>query len=376
MLFSVQLPSDLESLPWETILNIINQALDPLIADMQEMNNSMKESDQIMLSAEESTFTEEEDFKLCFSRKDLSNLYSIIDEMVKFRSNFLATSKKFSEAKEYIDIKIVKAVGAIRQRIKNDLLGFAINDNNLRATSLLITAGANPNALIISPLSHHIGLAYDAMSYNFTYPLTWAVACGFIPMAKLLIEKGATIHAAQPGSGLFKIENLVYVATYKNKIDMAKFLIEDLRLNPNTPDLYLNTRRDTPIPDYTPLHIAAERGAIEIAKLLIQHGANIDAQSTNGETSLLYAVRVGHDKMVRLFLSHKADPNIPTNDRSGHETPLHVVASINEVKMGKLLLDHNADVNALDFYGQTPLAIAKLRGNKAMIKLLKQYNAK
>ncbi len=65
----------------------------------------------------------------------------------------------------------------------------------------------------------------------------------------------------------------------------------------------------------TPLHMAARRGTVAIAEVLLSSGAEIEAKDSKGETPLRRAVNCGQEGMVRLLLSHGADPL--TQDKQG-----------------------------------------------------------
>ena len=54
----------------------------------------------------------------------------------------------------------------------------------------------------------------------------------------------------------------------------------------------------------TALMIAAYHGKLEVAKVLLQNGANINLQNTNNWTALMFAAEKGHDKVVELLLTH------------------------------------------------------------------------
>ncbi len=64
-----------------------------------------------------------------------------------------------------------------------------------------------------------------------------------------------------------------------------------------------------------PLHMAARRGHIQIARLLIQRGAAIDLPDAKGETPLRRAVNCGHVEFVREMVRLGADSSQP--DKKG-----------------------------------------------------------
>jgi hypothetical protein len=66
----------------------------------------------------------------------------------------------------------------------------------------------------------------------------------------------------------------------------------------------------------TPLHYAAERGFNEIVKMLIEHGADINVQtSVTHRTPLHYAVRGNRVEVTRLLLEGGADKSIVDNNK-------------------------------------------------------------
>jgi hypothetical protein len=58
---------------------------------------------------------------------------------------------------------------------------------------------------------------------------------------------------------------------------------------------------------WTPLIYAAARDRVDIAKLLIAKGANVNASADNGTTALMMAAREGYLQMLLLLLEHGAD---------------------------------------------------------------------
>ena len=55
--------------------------------------------------------------------------------------------------------------------------------------------------------------------------------------------------------------------------------------------------------DWTPLHIAAQRGNLEIAQLLIDRGAKINEVTSDGQTPLHLAAMGGYTKVADLLIN-------------------------------------------------------------------------
>ncbi|KAI0270169.1 ankyrin repeat-containing domain protein [Russula aff. rugulosa BPL654] len=57
----------------------------------------------------------------------------------------------------------------------------------------------------------------------------------------------------------------------------------------------------------TPLHVASACGAPEVVRLLLEHGADIEAKDKNGKTALQEAAENERDKVVELLREHGAE---------------------------------------------------------------------
>ncbi len=128
---------------------------------------------------------------------------------------------------------------------------------------------------------------------------------------------------------------------------------------------------------YSALHWAVERDMEDVTKILLEHGADVDALTQNAigkdRSALHIAAELGHTKLVNLLLDYNADVHIRT---AFGETPLHGVRLfVKEPQIVEALLDHGANINAVTTFGSTPLHAATLQGSADITRLLIRQGA-
>lgn len=118
---------------------------------------------------------------------------------------------------------------------------------------------------------------------------------------------------------------------------------------------------------WTPLMMAAFKGREEIAGLLLQHQADVDALDLGGNSALHWACFGGHIACVRLLIQHHA--KIDTRNNFGW-TPLMQATARNHADVVALLTDSGANLDAAASDGYTPLHKAAASGYPEIVKLL------
>nr|XP_019955978.1 PREDICTED: ankyrin-2-like isoform X1 [Paralichthys olivaceus] len=155
----------------------------------------------------------------------------------------------------------------------------------------------------------------------------------------------------------------------------------------------------------TPLHVSSKRGNTNMVALLLDRGGQIDAKTRDGLTPLHCAARSGHDPAVELLLEKGApilartknglsplhmsaqgdhvecvklllQDKAPVDDVTlDYLTALHVAAHCGHYRVTKLLLDKKANPNARALNGFTPLHIACKKNRVKVMELLVKYGA-
>lgn len=121
----------------------------------------------------------------------------------------------------------------------------------------------------------------------------------------------------------------------------------------------------------TALYVASESGNIELVRLLIGRGADVDLTVRLQRTPLYGAVAAGHDAVVKLLLDSGADPN----KLAKQQTPLHVAADKGCLQCTIDLVEAGAEVNALLETGVPPIHYAKRNGHEDIVAYLLEQGA-
>jgi len=157
------------------------------------------------------------------------------------------------------------------------------------------------------------------------------------------------------------------LAVDRNHIESAKLLIET-GADVNAQDLQLDS----------PLLLAGARGYLEILKLTLEAKPNFLIFNRFGGTALIPACERGHVEVVKELL--QTDVDINHVNRLGWTALLEAIiqsdGGLRYQEIVRLLIEAGADVNLADGDGMSPFQHAHNKGFTSIVKMLESAGAR
>ena len=222
-------------------------------------------------------------------------------------------------------------------------------------------------------------LVSDAGTSDYISSVRAAVSMGNYDVTKKLLQTGAHTEGLRKldKSGHVWLPSLLEIAIEMNRADIVKLLLE-----------YNSEMFDAP------LHMACDRGYVEIAKMLLDVGCDMTDDDL-GQSTLQLAHRKGH-KDVQLLLIKRGACILPKhvytyNKISGFldsevvsaacdpdsewfsDAAIRVAAIAGRIDLVKSLLNRDCDVNVADSLGHTALHYASRLGYDDTVRLLIEH---
>lgn len=173
-----------------------------------------------------------------------------------------------------------------------------------------------------------------------------------------LTEKGIDANYIYDSNGT----TLLHIASDKGDIDLVKLLLRrGADVNARTHDLH-----------HCPIHMAIMAGHRDVINELVKAGSKITHYSQNGYAPLHLATLGSYKNIVEMLLGYGVDVNMV----SGHgNSSLHIAVMEQAYEVAKLLLGKGANVDAKNDSGWCPLHCAVEGGQVKFVEVLLQYGA-
>lgn len=301
------------------------------------------------------------DSALCSADEGERSKFTTLSEKDKFEILVTAVQSKRVNIAQFLIDKGYKV------KIKNSdgttPLHIATRNGDIEMVKLLLSAGANINAL-------------ERYSYS---PLHEAIEKQDEKLIDLFLNNGASINFKCFAKAI-KIGNVPLIEKLRKSEDYIKttkgyckqFLV--LAVDAENIELVNLLKNDVEKTDYCDsLNKAIEKGNVEILKILLENGANVNSERPYG-TSLHLAARKANLEIMRLLLEKDGDVNAVDKE---NWTPLHEAAKAGHADIVQILLDNGACVNSMTRCGGlTALSIAAKHASVKTVELLLNRGAK
>ena len=266
---------------------------------------------------------------------------------------------------------------------KFDFSKITVGEENEDPISFAVRLGLRSD--VVSQLILGLGLRVSAEKGNYLFVraaekrdgATALVLLDYFPSLVKESPSNRLIGAAAKSGDLELTKKVLSVVEIDSDDDLDLALVEASHAgSTDIVSLLLDKGADVNAQDadgYTALSIASRNGHTEVVKLLLDKGADVNVQDADGDTALIWASRNGHTEVVKLLLDKGADIN--AKDKYG-DTALILASRKGHTEIVKVLLNAGADINAKYNAGNTALILASEKGHTEIVELLKQYGAK
>ncbi|XP_006860133.1 PREDICTED: transient receptor potential cation channel subfamily A member 1 [Chrysochloris asiatica] len=269
----------------------------------------------------------------------------------------------------------------VKDNYGNTPLYWAAEKNQVKSIQFLLIRGANPNL----------------RNNNMMAPLHAAVQCCHNEVMKVLIEHRSTNINLEGENG----NTAVVIACCKDNSEALQILL-DKGAKPCVPNklgcfpihqaAFSGAKKCMEIilsfgekqgysrqshinfvsnGKHSPLHMAVQSGDLEMIKMCLDNGAQIELMENRKCTALHFAATQGATDIVKLMVSsYSGDSDIINVLDGNQETLLHRASLFDHHELAEYLISMGADINSIDSEGRSPLLLATASASWNIVNLL------
>ncbi|MGI2261738.1 ankyrin repeat domain-containing protein [Candidatus Cardinium hertigii] len=225
-----------------------------------------------------------------------------------------------------------------------------VDQQNHEGFTALIQAVVNNEKVMVEELLKCCNPNLEIKDDEGHTALQYAAIFGHVDILKLLIDKKSNLETRDKEQRTPLISSVIQVKEIEPKTirDTIALLIKS--------GAVLDAQSDQGV---TPLMHAVKNNVLDIATLLIDSKANLDVQDGRGRTALVYAADTGINA-VKLLIERKADMDIKDNEG---KTLLMRVVIQSKADVVKELIGNKAKLDVQDSEGKTALIHAVIHNN-------------
>ncbi|XP_072559717.1 ankyrin-3 isoform X28 [Paramormyrops kingsleyae] len=277
----------------------------------------------------------------------------VVAELIKLGANVDAATKKGNTALHISSL--AGQADVVKELVNNSANVNAQSQNGF--TPLYMAAQENHLEVVRFLLDNNASQSI-ATEDGFT-PLAVALQQGHDQVVSLLLENDTKGKVRLPA---------LHIAARKDDTKAAALLLQNDHNADVESKMMVNRTTES---GFTPLHIAAHYGNINVATLLLNRGAAVDFKARNDITPLHVASKRGNGNMVRLLLERGAKIDAKTKDGL---TPLHCGARSGHEQVVEMLLDRGAPILSKTKNGLSPLHMATQGDHLNCVQLLLHHD--
>nr|AEL30802.1 transient receptor potential cation channel subfamily A member 1 [Carollia brevicauda] len=263
----------------------------------------------------------------------------------------------------------------------NTPLHWAAQKNQVEGVKFLLSKGANPNLRnismmaplhlavqdmhneVVKVLTEHSGTNVNLEGENGNTAVLIACSKDNSEALQILLKNGAKPCISNKW-GCFPVHQAAFSGAKKCMEILLKYG-EEHGFNRQSHINFVTNGKASP------LHMAVQSGDLEMIKMCLDNGAQLELMENGKCTALHFAATQGATEIVKLMItSYSGTGDIVNSVDGNQETMLHRASLFDHHELAEYLISVGADINSTDSEGRSPLLLATASASWNTVNLL------